>query len=225
MAGRAVSSKKLHLLETFHWHEDRTFYAGHGQVICPENMEHSSFSKNAPFLSGRSLSSCARDTLKTIKKAIAIVKPLLNDDGSPKESGKSAENIDAYVLDQMYNFLPGGNSIDDPPDNDANCEEKDEQEEEASEAVAADVGASDKKRPNDYLFAGWIMAFKLIGPMAPPEPHCLNIFFVDKVPVIPGKEEKGFGTQAVLLMWVASVEPTEPCSPALANSVMCLSAS
>jgi hypothetical protein len=107
MAGRAVSSKKLRLLETFHRHEDRNFYAGHGQVICPENMERSSFSKNAPFLSGQSLFSCARDTLKTIKKmAIAIVKPLLNNDGSPKESGKSAEDNDAlYILDQMYDFF------------------------------------------------------------------------------------------------------------------------
>ena len=195
ITGRAVSSKKLRLLETFHRHEERNFYAGHGQVICPENMERSSFSKNAPFLSGRSLFSCARDTLKTIKKAIAIVKPLLNDDGSPKESGKSAEDIDAYVLDQMYDFLRGGNSIDDPPDEEANLEEKEEQEEEASEAVAANVGGTDKrdkkKRPDDYLFAGW-MAFKLVGPMAP-EPHRLNIFFVDKVPVIPGKGKEDLG--------------------------------
>jgi hypothetical protein len=82
MVGSA-SSKRLRLLGKFHRKEDRNFYAGRNNVICVEKLEHSSFSQNSPLVSGRTLVACSKESLKTIKEAISIVKPLLNDDGTP----------------------------------------------------------------------------------------------------------------------------------------------
>lgn len=60
-----------------------------GQSITVKNLEYSSFKSDSPLISGRTLHKSAKDANCSIKKAIAFVKPLLNEDGSPKESGRA----------------------------------------------------------------------------------------------------------------------------------------
>jgi hypothetical protein len=72
--------------------------------------------------------SAGNEALRTVKKAISIAKPFLNEDVSPKDSGKThADNI-RTVLDEMHATLSGRRSIDDEAEDDANDEAADEAE-------------------------------------------------------------------------------------------------
>ena len=96
---------------------------------------------------------------------IAIVKPRINADGSPKDSGLSPEDIQYFVLENIYRLLKNigdntGKSLGDGTDDDAN--------EEAAAADGAEVAdEGDNKRPCNWFFNGWF-SFLLYSPMDPP---------------------------------------------------------
>ena len=95
----------------------------------------------------------ANEAWRTIKKAIAIVKPRINADGSPKESGLSPEDIQEFVLEKMYPLLKKigdntGKSLGDGTDDDANKEA-------AANDVAEVADEGDNKRPCNWFFNGW----------------------------------------------------------------------
>jgi hypothetical protein len=138
---------------------DKTIIAG--RHISEQTLQKTSFKSTAPLISGRNLLSAGNEALRTVKKAISIAKPLLNEDGSPKDSGTTHADIIRTVLDEMYATLSGRRSIDDEAEDDANDE-------------AADEAEDGRQRPNDWFFNGWF-AFLLFGPMAPPNKR-LDLF-------------------------------------------------
>ena len=96
-----------------------------GREINVQVLEKSSFKANSALTPGRTLLASANEAWRTIKKAIAIVKPRINSDGSPKDSGLSPEDIQEFVLEKMYRLLKNigdntGKSLGDGTDDDAN---------------------------------------------------------------------------------------------------------
>jgi hypothetical protein len=87
------------------------------QITVPV-LEKNSFGKGVQ-VSGQTLKRGADHALKTIKKAVAFVLPLLNDDGSPHDSGNSVDDIDAKVLHFMFCLLEGKNTVDDVKEEEA----------------------------------------------------------------------------------------------------------
>ena len=77
-----------------------------GKHITVEALSTVSF-KSPTLASGRMLLSNAQETLKTIKKACAELKQLVNDDGTPKKSGETIEDVINELLDIMYHSLKG----------------------------------------------------------------------------------------------------------------------
>jgi hypothetical protein len=135
-----------------------------GKQITVQVLAKTNFN-NGVQVTGRTLKRGADEALKTIKKAVAFVLPLLNDDGSPIQSGMTVDDIDAKVLDFMFCLLKGKNSVDDAEEDEA----EDDVEAESEEQGEGEASAS---RPLDWFFHGWI-AFKLFGPMAPQEKRLL----------------------------------------------------
>jgi hypothetical protein len=103
--------------------------------------------------------------LKTIKKAVASVLPLLNDDGTPIQPGLTIFDIDAKVLVFMFFLLKGKNTVDDVEEDEAEDDVKAKSKEQGE-------GAASAISPTDWFFHGWI-TFKLFGPMAPQEKRLL----------------------------------------------------
>jgi hypothetical protein len=145
-----------------------------GKQITVQILEKNSFA-NGIHVSGRTLKRGADDALKTIKKAVAFVLPLLNDDGSPKLSGTTHDDIDFKVLDFMFGLLKGKNTVDDAEEDEAE-DEVEAESEEHGKGTTPDPDPNPNQasaiRPSDWFFHGW-MAFKLFGPMAPQEKHLL----------------------------------------------------
>ena len=54
----------------------------------------------------------AKETLRTIRKACAELKELVNEDGSPKRSGETVEDVLNELLDTMFHALKGKKLLD-----------------------------------------------------------------------------------------------------------------
>jgi hypothetical protein len=88
-----------------------------GKQITVEVLAGNSFSERRGHgmqqnVSGHTLHRIAIDSLLHIKKALAFVKSLLKEDGSPIFSGTYLDDIDAKVLDFMFISLNGRSSTD-----------------------------------------------------------------------------------------------------------------
>jgi hypothetical protein len=132
-------------------------------------LEKNSFGKGAQ-VSGRVLKRGADDALKTIKKAVSFVLSLLNDDGSPHNSGNRVDDVDAKVLDFMLCLLKGKNTVDDVKEDKAEDDvvaEAKHEVEARGEAPALNPNRAPAFHPGDWFFHGWI-AFELHVLMAPP---------------------------------------------------------
>ena len=96
-----------------------------GREINVQVLENSSFKANSALTTRRTMLASADEAWRTIKKSIAIVKPRINAEGSPKESGLIPEDIQEFVLENMSRLLKniGDNtwkSLGDGTDGDAN---------------------------------------------------------------------------------------------------------
>ena len=96
-----------------------------GRDINVQVLENSSFRANSALTPGRTLLASANEAWREIKKAIAIAKPHINAEGSPKDFGLSPEDIQEFVLEKMYPLLKKigdntGESLGDGTDGDAN---------------------------------------------------------------------------------------------------------
>ena len=123
-----------------------------GHEINVQVLEKSSFKASSSLTPRRMMLASANEAWRTIKKAIAIVKPGINADGSPKDSGLSPEDIQEFVLEKMYRLLKKigdntGKSLGDGTDDDANEEAADD-----DGAEVADEGYN--KRPCNWFFNG-----------------------------------------------------------------------
>lgn len=141
------SSSCLVLKPDFH-RSCKTFIAG--KNINQHVMEHSSFKKSSPLVTGRCLLEQANNGLANIKKAYSIALTLLDEKGYPKQSRNTKDDVLASVLDEMYILLKGKASLEDE-------EEEDEGSNETPE---------NSTRPESWLFYGYT-AFVLFGPLAP----------------------------------------------------------
>ena len=93
-----------------------------------------------------------------MKKMLAVSKKYLKDDGSPKESGKTREDVIKMILDDTYKLLKlsSPSSVDHPEETEANADDEAEKEQKTS--------SSPDIRPSGWFPAGW-MAFLLWGPL------------------------------------------------------------
>ena len=94
-----------------------------------------------------------------MKKMLAVSKKYLKDDGSPKESGKTREDVIKMILDDTYKSLKGTSSV--SPSSSEDPEETeaiDEAEKKEKTPSSPDI------RPSGWFPAGW-MAFLLWGPL------------------------------------------------------------
>lgn len=116
--------------------------------------------------------SAASDALRTIKKALAIVKPMINEDGAPLESGKSEAGILAAVRKQMWTSLKGRTMLDE-----SETITDDEAADDGDDPVTIPDVIEGSDSPAGWFFAGY-MAFVLFGPFAP-ENRRLGVFISD----------------------------------------------
>ena len=77
-----------------------------GRHITVDLLSTVSFNSST-LASGRMLLNAAKETLKTIKKACAELKQLVNEDGTPKKSGETVEDVVNQLLDIMFHALKG----------------------------------------------------------------------------------------------------------------------
>jgi hypothetical protein len=137
-----------------------------GKQITVEVLVGNSFSQRRgpgvnQKVSCRTLHRNTRDSLLHIKKALAFVKPLLKEDGSPILSGTSLDDIDAKVLDCMYTLLNGRSSADDAIEDEAKGEAEEEAEQQAELGQPAEEPNQARViRLSSWFFHGWA-AFKL----------------------------------------------------------------
>jgi hypothetical protein len=118
-----------------------------GQEINRSVLELVSF-KGSVLVTGRALLSIAKLSLRTIRKAIAISKQYVDDQGKPLHSGTTLEEIKEKILEDMYVVLKGKTRLED---------------------VTGEEGLDvSTERDPDWFFYGW-MAFLLYGPLQPPE--------------------------------------------------------
>ena len=103
-----------------------------------------------------------------MKQMLAVSKKYLKDDGSPKESGKTREDVIKMILDDTYKLLKGTSSV--SPSSSEDPEE--------TEPSSPDI------RPSGWFPAGW-MAFLLWGPFADKRQR-FNLLFNDD----PEKDEQ-----------------------------------
>jgi hypothetical protein len=106
--------------------------------------------KNGVPMDGRAIFNLACRALKHCKKALSFMKQFLVNGQLP--SGTNEDDLDIFILDNMYRILKGGDidTIDDAEDD-----------------VAADAAAT-TTRPEEWFFPGWA-AYKAFGPRAPTE--------------------------------------------------------
>ena len=90
VVGRNNSVTSTKQLKSLYSRSDKLFYLG--KHITVETMSTVSFNSKL-LASGRMLLSQAKETLKTIKKACAELKQLVNEDGSPKNSGETSKRL------------------------------------------------------------------------------------------------------------------------------------
>jgi hypothetical protein len=83
------------------------------------------------------------------------------------ERRKSEDDIDNYVLDEMFEFLKGRNAVDDLPEHKANCEEQ--EEEETSDGVQSRERRRGERRSDRHhtcLRVGWHSSFLVPWPQS-----------------------------------------------------------
>ena len=98
----------LHLKEKFTRIDDKRFIVGrHITAEVLTNANH----KSTQVLRGRTIHNYARSTLTTVRKACSFVQPLLKEDGTPVESGKTVDDIIEEMLENMYQMLKGKNKF------------------------------------------------------------------------------------------------------------------
>jgi len=98
------------------------------------------------------------------EKALSFALPLLNDDGYPKESGKTLKDIEKVVLDKMFELLIGKAYNDDPQETDADdCANPAKSPNESDKVFTDDFPNKDDmeddtedgtNRPSDYILNG-----------------------------------------------------------------------
>ena len=131
----------------------RDFYKDYNAGVHFNLSSISKANQNGDHLiSGRTLLSNAEEVMKNCRKAMSHVHAFLDRDGN-FPSGRNDEDLDKYVLDQMYKY-----------------EVSDED---------GDSSGTEKKRPTAWFFNGWF-GFKAFGPTA--GPHKLSILVTGKPP-------------------------------------------
>lgn len=197
-----TSVSTLHLKQLFS-RSEKHFYVG--RHITVETMQTVSFNSKT-LATGRMLLSQAKDTLKTIKKACAELKQLVNEDGTPKKSGETTEDVVNQLLEIMFHSLKGKRMVEDEvaspsknkndggedaSDVDSSINAGDDASSRTSTRDNVDYVGDEPVRPNDWTFHG-LMAVLLFGPMATPDKRLK--FFLNSDP-LPG-EKKSLGRAA-----------------------------
>jgi len=169
-----------------------------GKEITSEVLERKFFKGKEP-MKGRALYDLAQQSLRTIRRACAKVKRLLNEDGTIKEKGKTVYDVATCILDEMYEELKGRNQIydvdvdadddeskkdgeeshkdnhdgteDNSDESHVNVDNSDTGTKESDLKTTPDFACSDfsARRRPDEWMFAGYMAFMLFGPMAPPE--------------------------------------------------------
>jgi len=120
-------------------------------------MENTYFNRTG-LATGRNLRELSATALRNIKKAYAICVPLIDTHGNPLDSGTSIEEIQEYVLDQMYIINKGNATGDDEPDVGNGIADLSNAE---SVTNVDDIGTTPLVLPtkkSTWVFTGW-MAF------------------------------------------------------------------
>ena len=83
-------------LKTLYSRSEKTWLLG--KHIDLKSMSEINY-KNKTLITGRTILNHGKNALKTIRKACAVLKPLINDGGTPKHSGDSIDDVVNKMLD------------------------------------------------------------------------------------------------------------------------------
>ena len=156
--------------------------------------------KTQTLITGRTIHNQARKTLGTVRKACAVLKQYVKEDGTPKFSGDTIEDVVNKLLDDMYEQLKGKSALEIENDVDpesiksgSTLEEENSEVEEENDANSDNnsVASSTIQRPTNWMFHGF-MACLLFGPMARPEKRLSFFMTADPLP----KDKKNYSRAA-----------------------------
>jgi Ethanolamine utilisation protein EutA len=128
-----------------------------GRDITKALLERTSFKKDSALITGKTLVRVAQDSLRNIKKALALISTLdavqsFTSDGVVCKSGHTELDVKEQLLDKMFELLQGKMSV------------MEDDEDEPNEVVGEDVTKLNI-RPASWFFSGWF-ALMIFGPFA-----------------------------------------------------------
>lgn len=129
-----------------------------GRDVTKELLERTSFKKDSALITGKTLVRVAQDSLRNIKKALALISTLdavqsFTGEGIVCKSGHTELDVKEQLLDKMYELLQGKMTAMEDDDDDIidGGEEND-----ATKSIL---------RPSSWFFSGWF-ALVIFGPFA-----------------------------------------------------------
>ena len=148
-----------------------------GSDITKSVLEKTSFKKCSTLVTGKTLVRLAQDSLRNIKKAIALI-PTLDSvqsftsvDGITCKSGRTLLDVKEELLDKMFELLQGKTSFLDESDDDEDTADnikdnddtkKDNEKDNNKNIKDIDIIVS-KSRSKSWMFCGWF-ALCIFGP-------------------------------------------------------------
>ena len=174
---------------------EKSFLLGSNYHINTDVLSNKDY-KNSTLITGRTILGQAKNTLSTVRKACSVLGGLVKEDGTPKFSGDTIEDVVNKMLDQMYELLKGKSQAEEADDDDPKKttaeEECSEAEEEVEDPQSGDSQPSNSsERPTNWMFHGF-MAVLLFGPMAAPEKRLSFFLNSDPLP----QDRKNFSRAA-----------------------------
>ena len=158
-------SKPLYLKPEFTSSPEQTLVVG--RDITQQVLLKTSFT-GTDLVGGPYLYRNAQRAMTNIRKALALATPLVDEDGNPKESGKTRDS----VLQEILLKFNSGAKTDDPIGDD----DEDGEDDNSDEATTASAPQVNSKNPKGW-FPGYF-AFVLWGPLAPKEDR-LDLFSIN----------------------------------------------
>jgi hypothetical protein len=179
------------LKDVFCWGDSSVGRIVAGEDITEEILEKASFA-DKKFIQGRALLDLGKTTMRTVKKALAILISKLKPCGG-LDSGNSVDDLYKIVLDEMYVLLKGRTALKEDISLEASDDE-DEAEEGTRKAAAQNTNKTTKKsdRPSDWTFNGWFVLL-MFGPTAP-KAQQINLLCLNDPP--KDEDKKKYGREA-----------------------------
>ena len=111
-------------------------------------------------ITGRTLHAQARDVLRTVRKACAFLQQYVFEDGTPRYSGDNLEDCFNKILDDMYSYTKGRQTVpsESPKPNANLAQQESEETSDVEEENNSFVESPEKPhRPDTWFFQGYML--------------------------------------------------------------------